>query len=114
MKNLICKIFPGACLCTLLFASPILSGCAQTEKTEGVTADITAAQMEGRNAARPFITRDWKDTTGLSLLVNDVNKKREKYIAEKKPKCADAFDSTFYHTIKSVMPELVYMIRNEK
>lgn len=90
------------------------SGCAETEKTEGVTAEITAAQMEGRNAARPFLSREWKDTTGLGAMMHVVNEKKAAYIADKKPECAAAFDSTFYHTIRSIMPELVYMIRNEK
>ena len=88
-----------------------LAGCAQTEKTEAVTAEITAAQMEGRNAARRIISKNWKDTIELQKELLDIKARQSKYIIEKKEKCAAAFDSSFFSTIRTVNPDLNKIIR---
>ena len=52
------KVIRIAGLALLLLAA----GCNGTEKTEATTAEIEAAQMEGRNAAKEFVSRDLSDT----------------------------------------------------
>ena len=88
-----------------------LSACTQTEHTEEITAEITAAQMEGRNAARRIISKNWKDTIELQKELLDIKARQSKYIIEKKEKCAAAFDSSFFSTIRTVNPDLNKIIR---
>lgn len=89
----------------------ILFSCKGTEHTEGVTADIVAAQMEGRRAAGLILGPEWKDTTKLQLALIEAKTKQSKYIIEGKPKCAEAFDSSFISTIRSVNPSLASKIK---
>lgn len=83
-----------------------LSSCARTEKTEETVAEIEAAQMEGRNAAKEFLTRQWKDTLELNKHLLDVRARQSKYTIDKKQKCAEAFDSAFISTMRTVDPAL--------
>lgn len=96
---------------SITFVIAALSACAGTEKTEAVTAEITAAQMEGRNAARPFINRNWDDTTGIHLQLDKVRKIRLKYDSVGRKDCSEAFDSAFFKTIRTVNPDLESKIR---
>ena len=83
-----------------------LGGCAQTEKTEAITAEITAAQMEGRRAAGIILGPEWKDSVKLQNALLEAKAKQSKYIIQGKPKCAEAFDSAFISTIRTVNPDL--------
>lgn len=84
----------------------ILSACAQTERTEAITADITAAQMEGRNAARDIIIYNWNDTTGISKAIAKARQPRLKYDTVGNHPASAMFDTTFNKTIRTVRPEL--------
>lgn len=84
----------------------IFFGCAQTERTEAITAEITAAQMEGRNAARNILLNDWKDTTGISREIAKARSVRIKYDSIGNTDASAAFDSTFNNTIKAARPDL--------
>ena len=90
------------------------SGCAETEHTEGITAEITAAQMEGRNAARTFVNREWRDSTKLQQHLLEAKSRRGKYIDEGKPECAAAYDSAFISTIRAVRPNLARSIEHRE
>lgn len=90
----------------ILLISAVLCACSQTEKTEAITAEITAAQMEGRRAAGIILGPEWKDTVQLRRALIDAKVKQSKYIIAGKPECAEAFDSTFISTIRSVNPDL--------
>ena len=92
----------------LLFA---LSSCSYTEKTEAITAEITAAQMEGRRAAGEILGPEWQDTVKLQRALMDIKVRQSKYIIDGKPKCAEAFDSTFISTIRTVNPTLASKIK---
>lgn len=83
----------------------------QIEKSEETTAEIEAAQMEGRDAARAFVGREWRDTLDLQRQLLEVRAKQSKYVMEKKQKCAEAFDSTFVSTIRTVRPDLAPHLR---
>ena len=88
-----------------------LSSCAYTEKTEDITAEITAAQMEGRRSAGEILGPEWKDTVKLQKALLDMKARQSKYLINNKPRCAEAFDSTFISTIRSVNPSLAKKIK---
>lgn len=90
----------------------ISSGCRQTEHTEGITAEIVAAQMEGRRAAGIILGPEWKDTLQLQRALMDAKVKQSRYLIDGKPECAAAFDSTFISTIRTVNPSLAAKIDN--
>ena len=83
-----------------------LLSCAGTEKTEAITAEITAAQMEGRRAAGVILGPEWKDSLQLQRALMDAKVKQSRYLIEGRPECAAAFDSTFISTIRTVNPDL--------
>ena len=102
-------------LYSFLFAAStavFLPSCAGTEKTEAITAEITAAQMEGRNAARYIIHKQWKDTTGFGKEIDKAFRVRAQYIKEGQAECAAAFDSTFVRTVRAVRPDLMSLVEN--
>lgn len=85
--------------------------CAQTEKTEEVTAEITAAQMEGRRAAGIILGPEWNDTVKLQKALLDIKAKQSQYLINGKPKSAEAFDSAFLSTIRTVNPALAKKLK---
>ena len=95
----------------ILFTAAVLAACAQTERTEEVTADITAAQIEGRRAAGSILGPEWKDTAQLQKALIDIKAKQSRYLVEGKTKSAEAFDSAFISTIRTVEPDLARKIR---
>ena len=97
-------------LLVILFSFFLLS-CAQTEKTEEITAEITAAQMEGRRAAGQILGPEWNDTAMLQKALIDAKAKQSKYLIEGKIKSAEAFDSAFISTIRTVNPTLAKKIK---
>ena len=88
----------------------ILAGCRQTEHTEDVTAEIVAAQMEGRRAAGIILGPEWKDSLLLQRALMDAKVKQSRYLIDGKPECAAAFDSSFISTIRTVNPSLAAKI----
>lgn len=94
----------------LILISALTVGCSQTEKTEEITADITAAQMEGRRAAGIILGKEWKDTLQLQRALIDAKVQQSRYIIAGKHKSAEAFDSTFVSTIRAVNPDLARKI----
>lgn len=85
--------------------------CAHTEKTEAITAEITAAQMEGRRAAGRILGPEWTDTAKLQRALIETKVQQSKYLIAGKPDCAEAFDSTFISTIRTVNPDLARKIK---
>lgn len=96
---------------TLLLTIFPLASCSQTEKTEEITAEITAAQMEGRRAAGLILGPEWKDSAQLKKALIETKVQQSKYLINGKPKCAEAFDSTFISTIRAVNPDLAHKIK---
>ena len=98
-------------LSTMALLGMVISSCAQTEKTEAITAEITAAQMEGRRAAGVILAPEWEDTVKLREALIEAKVKQSKYLIDGKPECAAAFDSTFISTIRRVNPDLARKIK---
>ena len=84
----------------------IFSSCAKTEKTEAITAEITAAQIEGRKAAREIITKDWNDSISLRNKLLEIKAKQSEYIIQGKKESAQAFDSAFISTVRTIRPDI--------
>lgn len=95
---------------TLIFCLVVLFGCAETEHTEAITAEITAAQIEGRRAGAQIAAPEWKDTTKLKNALLEAKAKQSKYLIDGKPQCAEAFDSAFVSTIRTINPKLAKKI----
>ena len=99
---------------SILLMSLVFLSCKQTEETEEVTAEITAAQMEGRKAAAAIITPQWDDTLQLQKALLEAKAKQSKYLIDHKPKSAKAFDYGFISTVRAVNPELAEKIAPEE
>lgn len=85
--------------------------CSETERTEAITAEITAAQMEGRRAAGMILGPEWKDTLQLQKALLDTKVRQSQYLINGKPECAEAFDSAFISTIRTVNPKLAQKLK---
>ena len=90
----------------LLTSLSSCSGCAQTEYTENVTAEETAAQMMGRNDARYFVNRQWNDSAELHYRLALIRHQSDSLKKSRGMEFAAAYDSTFISTIRSVNPDL--------
>lgn len=88
------------------------------EQSEETAAEIEAAQLEGREAARVFVNRPWRDTIELQGRLLEARAAQSKYVRAKKPRCAEAYDSAFVSTLRtvnmSVADELEKAQRNQK
>lgn len=83
-----------------------LSSCSKTDKAAEDVADTEAAIIEGREAARIFVQRNWKDTTELQGLLLEARTKQSKYRMVGKERSAQAFDSAFVSTLRTVRPDV--------
>lgn len=83
-----------------------LSACSGTENTEETVADITAAQMMGREEARKYLNRPWKDTLELQRQLLQSRAKKSEFEMKNQKRQAEAYDSAFVGTLKTVRPEL--------
>lgn len=102
--NLKCKITAIAAALVIMTGATACSG--KTEKTEETVADIEAAQLEGREAARVFVNRPWRDTVELQSSLLEARARQSKYVRAHKPQSAAAFDSAFVSTLKTVRPDV--------
>lgn len=88
-------------------ASLCSASCKRTEQVEATTAQITAAQMEGRKAARQFLNE--AQSTDTVVLINSLLKARSKapkYEGKGAAECSRAFDSTFVSTVRTLRPDI--------
>ncbi len=83
---------------------------ARTESAEETEAEIEAAMMQGRSTAREFLNQEWKDTLQLMQHLLKAKSVQSEYVINKRPKAAEAFDSAFISTIRSVDPQLATTI----
>ncbi len=88
-----------------LTLSASLCGCGSPEK-DALEAKIEAAQIEGREAAREFVNREWKDTMELQNRLLEVRSMQSKYEEENAHEAAAAFDTAFVSTLRTVRPDI--------
>ena len=92
----------------------VMSGCKRTEAAEEEVAEIEAAEMQGRDAARLFVGKHWKDTLELQRQLLDSRLKSSEYEIAGKKHCAAAYDSAFVSTLRTVRPDVAAHIRDPK
>ncbi|MDE6296747.1 MAG: hypothetical protein K2L89_02785 [Muribaculaceae bacterium] len=92
-----------------------LSSCGKTmrgiEEGEETQAEIEAAMMDGRSAAREFINKRWDDTIQLQGLLLEARTKRIPYDTVNKPRCREAYDSAFVSTIRTTRPDIADILQ---
>ena len=86
--------------------SSLLSSCSKTDKDAEDVAETEAAIIDGREAARIFVQRNWKDTTELQGLLLEARSRQSKYRMAGKEQRALAFDSAFVSTLRTVRPDV--------
>lgn len=89
-----------------LLIMPAACGGNKENKGGENAADIEAAAMEGREAARIFLNRPWRDTIELQRQLLEARAKQSKYSGAGKQQSAAAFDSAFVSTLKTVNPSV--------
>lgn len=68
--------------------------------------EIANAAIEGRNAAKEIVRKNWSDSVEIQRAVLEVRARNSRYDMEGKSKCKAAFDSAFFSTIRTVRPDL--------
>ena len=89
------------------FAATLLVGCSSKGEQAAVKEEadqIEEAHLDGREAARAFINREFKDSMELQLEMVNAGASRAKY--DSLPKCRAAYDSAFISTVRTVRPEV--------
>ena len=88
-----------------LIALTLLYGCSDNGE-EGLSNEIETAKIEGRNAARNIITRQWHDSIELCRQIEKERKIKSHYDSLGHKRAAESFDSAFVSTIRTVNPIL--------
>lgn len=83
------------------------SSCSSMEHSEEVTAEITAAQIEGRRAARKIMHLQSKDSTELKRCYEGIKHFRDSIV----PDHTAEFDSTFFSTLRIVNPVVAFSLQ---
>lgn len=94
---------------TLLLAA----GCAGAGKGNEAEAEVEAAMIEGREAARIFVNRPWRDTIELQRKLLEARSRRARFDTAGHKKAAEAFDSAFISTIRTVNPDIARHLGND-
>lgn len=84
------------------------SSCSSIEHSEEVTAEVTAAQIEGRRAARQILHYHWTDSAQLKQKYQEIRHYRDSIA----PGHTAEFDSTFFSTLRIVNPVLAFSIQH--
>jgi len=92
-----------------------MSSCSS--KGESGTEREDAAQIEnarnaGRDAARSFINRNFKDSLEMQQELVEAGTRRAKY--DTLPRSREAFDSAFISTIRTVRPDVAKVLMLHK
>lgn len=95
----------------IISAIPLIAGfsaCSNIEHSEEVTSRVTAAQLEGRRAARMLIHYNWKDSAQLRQKYREITTLRDSIASGHTAE----FDSTFMSTLRIVEPTLAFSIEH--
>lgn len=77
---------------------------------EAAQANVEAAIMEGRTAARSFLAADPADTMAMQGKLLEARSIQSKYVTAGRKEVAEAFDTAFIHTLRAVRPGLAERI----
>lgn len=87
-----------------------LFSCGSSNEGNENASEIEAAMMMGRDEARHLVNRKWTDTLELQNYILEARAKQSELVMQGHKKSAEAFDSAFVSTVKSVDPELAHKI----
>ena len=93
----------------LLFATLALGSCssgnnANDNKDKVTPQQLEEARMAGREAARVFVNKKWKDTLALQEQLIEANVQAAKF--NNVPTLRAAYDTAFISTVRTVRPEI--------
>ena len=94
----------------VLSFTAVFISCSKAEKGEETEAEIEAAMIQGREAGRIFLTRPWNDTVELQSKLLEARSRRARYDTIGHKRSAEAFDSAFVSTIRTVNPDIARQI----
>lgn len=98
--------------CSALLGSALLFLSCSSRGNEAAaieTADqIENARIEGREAARSFVNKDWRDSLELQGHLIEAGIKRAAY--DSLPQQRAAYDSAFISTVRTVRPEIAVQL----
>lgn len=85
--------------------------CSKADTAGETEAAIQEARIDARESARIFLNRPWKDTVELKRKLLEVHDSRAKYDSVGRKESAQAYDTIFYSTLRTVRPEMaVYLV----
>lgn len=79
---------------------------------EETAEQIEDARIAGREAARTFISKDWRDSLELQGHMIEAGMQRTKY--DSLPQQQAAYDSAFISTVRTVRPEVAAELERYK
>lgn len=86
--------------------------CSKADTAGETEAAIQEARIDARESARIFLNRPWKDTVELKRKLLEVHDHRAKYDSVGRKRSAQAYDTTFYSTLRTVRPEMAVYLTN--
>lgn len=111
MKIITASIYIAA----VVAAGAVATGCStrgeQAEVKEEAT-QIEAAHLDGREAARAFVNRHFKDSLELQQALVEAGARRAHY--DSLPRSLAAYDSAFISTIRTVRPEIADQLQRRR
>lgn len=93
--------------CVAIAAVSMLGSCSRDRNGDGqgvTRSQIEEAHNAGREAARDFVRKEWKDTFELQQQLMEAASKAARY--DSVTRLRAAYDSAFISTIKTVRPEV--------
>lgn len=96
----------------MALGSVLMLGACSRSAREGqdsgaqVRSDVEAAIMEGRTAARSFINTEGLDTMAIQEKLMDARARQSSYASSHQREAAEAFDTAFISTLRTVRPDL--------
>lgn len=109
------KILIGGGVALLLATASVMVSCTSKSDSKADAEDpaqIENARNEGREAARSFINRTFKDSLEMQQEMVEAGIRRTKY--DSLPRSREAFDSAFISTIRTVRPEVAEALARHK
>lgn len=86
--------------------------CSKADTAGETAAAIVQARINARESARIFLNRPWKDTVELKQKLLEAYDRKEEYARAGRIGCAQAYDTTFYMTLRTVRSDMAMYLNN--
>lgn len=94
----------AAALSALVGAGVVSCGSKGNETPQATPEQIEEAHVAGREAARVFVNRTWRDTLEMQEQLIEASVKGSEF--DSVPVCRAAYDSAFISTVRTVRPDV--------